>query len=371
MFLALLSAYVTALMWPQVPQVQPVSAGVLVTGLVIDAESRNPIPEAWVMLTQTAGTPSPPRATGPLQAFTDMNGQFVFEAVAPGRYQINAQKTGFAPLVDPQTLELATGQAMPNLELALKTGGAITGRIVDAGGQPVSEVTVMALRLTAGPSGQRMASTTGMAPTNNLGEFRLASLSEGSYVVIAAPRPQPPFAQSTTAAGMAPTYFPGTTDKDSAQIINVTSGETVNGLRFSMLSTPVYQVSGVVIDEKGSRLSGAMVFLMADLGHGGSGPPAMGRTDQNGTFRIGGVVSGTYRLMAGMPGLVGGGVFIGGATLGGSRAVTPPPAQTMTPAPATASAPIEVTVDNAYVTDLTIALGVRAALDLRQSQEPR
>jgi hypothetical protein len=371
MHFALLGVYVTALLWPQVPQLQSTSATVSVAGRIVDAESRSPIPGARVMLMPTARM-FPPGAAGPLQAVTDADGQFVFEAVAPGRYRIDAQKTGFAPLAGaeaPRMLDVAAGQVMTRLDLALTKGGAITGRIVDAGGEPVSETTVTALRQTAGPSGQVMARTLGMAQTNDLGEFRLAGLPEGNYVVIAAPRPQPPFAQSTAAAGsmaLAPTYYPGTTSKDAAHIISLASAQTVNGIEFSLLSMRAYQVSGVAVDETGSPLGGAMITLRADPRNGSRGAPAMGRSDQNGTFRIGGVVSGTYRVMAGMPtmwsaregstaasggvasGITGGVVF--GANVGGP-AVTPPALALTTP--------IEVTIDNADVTDLKVVVTTR------------
>ena len=52
---------------------------------------------------------------------------------------------------------------------------------------------------------------------------------------------------------------------------------------------------------KWAPLSDTMLTLMIDPQNVGSGAPMMGRTDQNGTFRIGGVESGTYRVMAGMP----------------------------------------------------------------------
>jgi hypothetical protein len=370
MHFALLGIYVTALMWPQVPQLQSVPAGVSVAGRIVDAESHSPIPGARVMLMPTARM-FPPGAAGPLQAVTDANGQFVFEAVAPGRYRIDAQKTGFAPLAGaaaPRTLDVAAGQVITSLDLTLTKGGAITGRIVDAGGEPASEITVTALRQTAGPSGQVMARTSGMAQTNDLGEFRLAGLPEGNYVVIAAPRPQPPFAQSTAAGGMAlaPTYYPGTISKDAAHIISLAPAQTVNGIEFSLLSMRAYQVSGVVVDETGSPLGGAMITLMADPRNGGPGAPAMGRTDQNGTFRIGGVVSGTYRVMAGMPTMwsvregstaAGGGVVSGitggvffGANVGGPA---------VTPSAMALTTPIEVTIDNADVTDLKVVLATR------------
>ena len=352
-----------------------VLAGVPVSGRVLDAASHNPIAGARVMLFP-AEQMFPPGAMGPREAVTDVNGQFVFDAVAPGRYRIDAQKTGFAPFADPSNssmVEVTAQQAITGLELSLKKGGAITGRIVDAGGEPVPWIMVSALKQSADASpGRAMAFTAQMAQTNDVGEFRLASLTEGNYVVIAAPPPAPPFSQSTVSAGdfvVAPTYYPGTTNKDAAQIISVASAQTVSGLQFSLVSTPAYQVSGVVVDETGAPVRGAMVMLVIDVRNGGTGAALMGSSsDETGMFRIAGVVPGTYRLMAGTQtmwrggstasgGIAGGavavtgGVFVGGASLGGPG-VPPPPATTM-------AAPIEVTVDNADVAGLKIILTTR------------
>jgi len=348
-------------------------AGVPVSGRVVDAQTQSPMAGVRVMLFP-AEQMFLPGAMGPQQAMTDVNGQFVFDAVAPGRYRIDAQKMGFAPLAgasNSSVLEVTAGHALTGLELRLKKGGAITGRIVDAGGEPLPWIMVSALRQAAdAPPGRVMATTAQMAQTNDLGEFRLASLPEGDYVVIAAPQPAPPFSQSTGANGfaLAPTYYPGTANKDAAQIITLASAQTVSGLQFSLVSTPAYQVSGVVVDEAGSPVSGAMVTLMIEARNGGTGAPAMGQSDENGMFRIGGVVPGTYRLMAGTQtiwrggstaggGVAGGmvtvtgGVFVGGASLGGPG-VPPPPATTM-------ATPIEVTVDNADVAGLKIVLTTR------------
>jgi hypothetical protein len=91
-----------------------------------------------------------------------------------------------------------------------------------------------------------------------------------------------------------------------------------------MLMLPPHEVSGVVVDEAGSPVAGVYVVLMADSTTGGPGRPATGQTDQNGAFRFGGIVSGTYRLIAETrgrrvarsgPNLSGatGGVFLGAA----------------------------------------------------------
>ena len=356
-----------------------VLAGVPVSGRVVDAQTQNPIAGAHVVLLPAAGS-VPPEFTGPLQAMTDVNGRFVFDGVVPGRYRMDVQKIGFAPLADPSSAAVleVTAQGIANLELRLKKGGAITGRIVDAAGDPLASITVSALRQTGnGPTGV-MGITTQMAQTNDIGEFRLAGLPEGEYVVIAAPMPQPPFGQPSAASGgvvLSPTYYPGTTNKDAAQIISLASQQTVSDLQFSLVSTPAYQVSGVVVDEAGAPLRGAMVTLMTDSRNGGIGAAAMGRSDENGMFKIGGVSSGTYRLAAGMPtpgGLVTGGIYVGAAAVGGAGAggfvsvtgggaavggpgVPPPMPMAGGPMPA----PIEVIVDNADVTGLKIVLTTR------------
>jgi hypothetical protein len=121
-------------------------------------------------------------------------------------------------------------------------------------------------------------------------------------------------------------------------------------------------------------------MLLLESRNGGGIAPLMGRTDEAGTFRIGGVVPGTYRIIASTPtmrtapdgsGVIGaggggasgggivmtGGVFIGGSGRGGPG-VPPPWATTIPPPPVatTTPAPIEVTVDNNDVTGLKIVV---------------
>ncbi len=195
--------------------------------------------------------------------------------------------------------------------------------------------------------------TSQMAQTNDAGGFRLAGLPEGNYVVIAVPMPPPPFAPAVSGTVLAPTYYPGTPDKDAAQVIAVRSAQTVNGLQFSMVSLAAHQVSGVLVDETGSPLASAIVMLMIDPKQGGSPTPATGLTDENGRFQIGGIVPGTYRVTAGMSSL-----SPGRSVQGGSGGVTGGifvRATSLSPTPP-AIAPLEITVENADITELRIVV---------------
>jgi hypothetical protein len=44
----------------------------------------------------------------------------------------------------------------------------------------------------------------------------------------------------------------------AAQIISLASQQTVDNLQFSLVATPAYEVSGVVVDEAGSPFAGTV-----------------------------------------------------------------------------------------------------------------
>jgi hypothetical protein len=65
---------------------------------------------------------------------------------------------------------------------------------------------------------------------------------------------------------------------------------------------PAHNVSGVVVDQSGAPLAGAMVSLLADASTGAPFFAAgSARTAPDGTFAIGDVPAGRYRLNASVP----------------------------------------------------------------------
>jgi hypothetical protein len=328
-----------------------------VRGRVIDAVSRAPIADVTVTLSPTM---FPPGAYGPLQAITDENGTFRFQRLIAGRYRLQAQKPGFAALAGPfddRTLDVAAGQSIAGLELVLRPGAAITGRVLDANGGPAFGLTVSALRRMPRRDGQVRAITAQMAQTNERGEFQLANLPDGEYVVIAAPIPPP--ASAAPASGvavMAPTYYPGTVDRASAQIITLAPAQTTDGVQFAMVYRTAHHLSGTVVDDSGAPLAHAIVMLRIDPRAGGAPTPATGVTDEAGAFLIGGLTAGKYQIMIGgappqaaraAQGGVDRGSVIGGVQVSGAG---PSSAQTITPA--------DITIGDADVSGLTIVVSM-------------
>jgi hypothetical protein len=242
----------------------------------------------------------------------------LFEGVAPGTYTFDAQRSGYAPLRNfaggpPQTIQINPGQSIDSVELRLQKGSVIAGRVFGASGEPLADARVVAMRRVQtgrGPGRFMPTGSQGPQQTNDLGEFRIAGLAAGEYIV-AASRGQnlalaTSGAVSPTRQGarttIATTYYPGTTGQNGASPIAVGAGVEVGNVTFTVQSVPAHNVSGVVVDENGSPLAGAMVTLMGDPRTGVPiGPAGSARTAADGSFSIGDVPAGTYRLNASVP----------------------------------------------------------------------
>ena len=129
-------------------------------------------------------------------------------------------------------------------DILMPRGSAISGRIVDEFGDPVTDAMVSAMRRCGRMAGAAFQSAGRMAMTNDLGQFRLYGLPPGDYYVSAALRDTtameismmggPTSGPSGPASGYAPTYFP---DRRTAATrkITVLSGRTPT-TRISRLS---------------------------------------------------------------------------------------------------------------------------------------
>src|SRR5262245_8139100 len=88
---------------------------------------------------QNPGLADSPRAS------TDESGRFRFTAVVAGWYSISALAPGYIMLEETslgfpgKTLNIAEGEKVENVDLEIKRGGVITGRITDSNGRPVIE----------------------------------------------------------------------------------------------------------------------------------------------------------------------------------------------------------------------------------------
>ncbi len=285
------------------------SGAAAVTGRVLDAETKQPIAGAQVSVVLEGRPPTGPVA--PTTAETDASGIYRFANLAPGRYRIMARRVGYAvpaPPDVPPFVQVAAGQAQTAPDVLLGRGGVIAGRVMDQAGQPLVDARLMATRRMNVGRGQApsLIPIGNGAQTNDLGEFRLHSLPAGESFVQLIPRMEPNLmGAGPTPRNTAPatTYYPGTADAASAHGITLGAGQTVEGIVFNEVVVPVFQVSGVVIDETGAPVPEAMVMLMPDPASANRsfGPPPRARADREGRFQLVNVANGAYVVNASVP----------------------------------------------------------------------
>ncbi|MGH9940332.1 MAG: carboxypeptidase-like regulatory domain-containing protein, partial [Blastocatellia bacterium] len=98
-------------------------------------------------------SPAPSNPDAILRARTDESGQFRITGVAAGVYIVVALAPGFTssdvsqPGFRGKTLNVSEGENVENLDIEIKRGGIITGRVTDSQGRPLVEERVALSRL--------------------------------------------------------------------------------------------------------------------------------------------------------------------------------------------------------------------------------
>jgi hypothetical protein len=321
---------------------EPPKGTAAIRGFVVAADTGTPIRRAQVRASSAESRDT--RVTT-----TDDQGRFELKELLGGRYTVSASKGGFVTLQYGQRrpseqgtpLDVAAGQALEKVGIALPRGSVIAGRIVDEFGEPVTGAIVMAMRYGYAGGTRRLMNGGGGGGANDRtddqGSFRLFGLTPGEYVVSASLRGGPMAALDRDddggTSGYAPTYYPGTPSAAEAQRIRVGVGEEAPGVTFALTLTRLVKVSGRAVTSQGTPVTGATVLAIpADAAGGGFGPAGGrgGAVGADGSFDIPGLAPGAYVIAVRPRGRAGDGesgraaVVVGSSDLSGVTVITSP-----------------------------------------------
>src|SRR5262249_13125934 len=133
----------------------------------------------------------------------------------------------------------------------------------------------------------------GGASSNDLGEFRIARLEPGRYLLLAIPRRTflGPFGQPDEPTGEpqpSPTFYPGAVTMDQAQPIAIERGASVGGLDLMLADGATATITGSIVDASGQPvMRNASVMARAVMKEVPSGWDAGAATVKpDGTFQL-------------------------------------------------------------------------------------
>ena len=244
------------------------------------------------------------------RAKTDENGRFRFTSVAAGRYSIIALAPGYTSPGDDemgrrQTLNVAEGEKVENIEIEIKRGGVIAGRITDSQGRPVIEETVNLSKFDSNgkPQTYRLYyQNFEMFRTDDRGAYRIFGLPEGRYLVSVGQAQSPGSASIISIRLFYPrVFYPDATSEAEAKVVEVSEASEATDIDITVPNPKqTYNVYGRVVDADTGQPVPGMGVVVGGLSQ--DGKPTGGwtgtgdRTKPNGEFRLMGVLPGRYAL---------------------------------------------------------------------------
>jgi uncharacterized GH25 family protein len=279
---------------------------VAISGRVVADDTGDPLPNARVTLT--------PASAATRVVLSDAEGRFTLSASA-GRHTVVASKSGYA------RRELTMNAGGDALEIRLPRGAAISGRVVDEFGDPV-----MAARVTAETRSPTGTTTVATTDTDDRGEYRLASLPAGAFVVaVRTIGEMVPTNVGNNAIAMIPTprkgFYPGTRTATEAEELRLQPGDDRAGIDLRVPADPLPLppvvfaraqqaaaagvldvarrgtgiIRGRVVSTDGRSVAHARLQLVSPADVMQS---RVGRTDDDGRFEFGELRAGRFRVAA-------------------------------------------------------------------------
>jgi 5-hydroxyisourate hydrolase-like protein (transthyretin family) len=278
MFLALLWA-----LW-QSPLAAPSS---VIRGHVYNMATGEPIAGAAVSMRWAPFTEQSTATTT-----TDAQGAFVFRGLSRQRYFVTCAKDGFAS--DDEAYPLLSDRVLNDREE--KTGvdchvwraAVVTGTVTDADNEPISGVTVQAIRKDYWRASLTLMAAAGPAETDDHGHFRIFGLIPGSYY-LKADRGK----QNTKQRGYAPAFYPNASTWTDAQALRISAGQEYSGFHLTIHEAATFEASGKIVDaETGRPAGGAIVRVSGECSL--MLPADSIETNADGTFHFSALTSGRY-----------------------------------------------------------------------------
>ncbi|MBY0373895.1 MAG: carboxypeptidase regulatory-like domain-containing protein [Bryobacteraceae bacterium] len=241
--------------------------------------------------------------------YTNAEGKFRFAGIPPGQYRVDVERNGYASdwasKIDGRTmgkLVVLEQDQTRDLVIKLLPHAVLGGQVVDEFGEPLANATVIAFRMKR-EYGKVKHEPTIFVITNDLGEYRLAGLLPGKYLVMADRRYVFTDTSTVEAAdpeerkfAYVPTFYPSALQPELATPVEVRAAAQLGGINIPIQRARRLRVSGVLRAPEPERfnvtLNQTKDFTLNSQRYAQVKPDAQGR------FTIERVLPGNYTLWA-------------------------------------------------------------------------
>ena len=267
-----------------------------IRGRVTDKDTGQPLARARIQLHNRDSQEQ-------LSTRTDDTGQFRFTGLLPGQYSGIVEQGRFEATHSLGFLSSDAGRPIVlkdrevrEINVALARTFAITVRVVDEWGDPLSGIMVTA---NAPQQGSRNAMMWNHA-TDDQGRQRVFALTPGRYVVCAQ-TDLVGMSRSARADALLRTCYPSALDEAGASLVRV-DGSDVGEIEIRMRTGRTFTISGRVVDASGAPAPSVHLSLSKNWS-GGSASTGMSQSiESDGQFRLSGVQPGEYAIEASLGG---------------------------------------------------------------------
>ena len=217
------------------------------------------------------------------------DGGFQFIEIPEGQYRLTVLRDGYVtnaygqryPDGSGELLTIAAGRPLPAIRIALTPDGVISGRVTDALGRPMVDVSVSVGRLSYA-GGRRSIAGTQTQTTNDLGQYRLFSLPPGQYYVTA---------KAPDSLGLAAITYPRAMTATDGIAVDLRTGAVLRGIDIQLgPPTMARKIRATAVDViTGQPVASSMWNFMGTQ---------VNRTSVNPVFELERAAPGRYTLVA-------------------------------------------------------------------------
>jgi hypothetical protein len=276
-----------------------------VSGIVVDAHTQAPISGVNVEI------------PGIGQSNTDESGRFRISGISPGRYHLQAVRSGMTAVLEDRSvwsITVAPGEEIRNVRLPVSPFGVIRGHVLDGQGNPLSGVSVQALVLSYQQGRRALVEPSlaagilnSSAETNEAGEYQLDLPTDVYYMCAKLRSFNVSDADAARVQGGTPKiYYPGTPEAAFALPVAI-NGPEAPGIDFTLAASDqathkVYvRVEGLAPASRNFIPAGAQIGELRDRFSLERlpilGPLSRGMRTASQAIVIDGVPNGSYDLL--------------------------------------------------------------------------